>query len=232
MCFKLMQCSWPATSINVGHFYCLVTKITQFCLGGCNVCHPFLAGPLLLATADILSLSISFDLFYRALSTLVLLQHKEKLEKLRLQAEQSCSRLGHFRMPFAWTAIHLLNIVSSVGGLDRSDPDSDSGTADSSHILFFIQCYTCTYTENITYLTYIISHTTHTCICLSYFIWFISLPERKGHGTWNERKKKGFERMSVGDDMCNFATFRPATLTVTNFFKQVRFCLRVMLMTH
>uniref|UniRef100_A0A3Q3R0N4 Dedicator of cytokinesis 6 n=1 Tax=Monopterus albus TaxID=43700 RepID=A0A3Q3R0N4_MONAL len=31
---------------------------------------------------------------------------------------------------------------------------------------------------------------------------------------------KGFERMSVGDDMCNFATFRPATLTVTNFFKQ------------
>uniref|UniRef100_A0AAQ6AA02 Dedicator of cytokinesis 6 n=1 Tax=Amphiprion ocellaris TaxID=80972 RepID=A0AAQ6AA02_AMPOC len=79
-------------------------------------------------------------------------KHKEKLEKLRLQAEQSCSRLGRFRMPFAWTAIHLVNIVS--------------------------------------------------------------------HGTWNERKKKGFERMSVGDDMCNFATFRPATLTVTNFFKQ------------
>uniref|UniRef100_A0A3Q3LNV2 Dedicator of cytokinesis 6 n=1 Tax=Labrus bergylta TaxID=56723 RepID=A0A3Q3LNV2_9LABR len=94
-------------------------------------------------------------------------KHKEKLEKLRLQAEQSCNRLGRFRMPFAWTAIHLVNIVSSVGGLDRSDPDSDSG-----------------------------------------------------HGTWNERKKKGFERMSVGEDMCNFATFRPATLTVTNFFKQ------------
>uniref|UniRef100_A0A669CEW2 Dedicator of cytokinesis 6 n=1 Tax=Oreochromis niloticus TaxID=8128 RepID=A0A669CEW2_ORENI len=100
-------------------------------------------------------------------SYFVPLQHKEKLEKLRLQAEQSCTRLGRFRMPFAWTAIHLLNIVSSVGGLDRSDPDSDSG-----------------------------------------------------HGTWNERKKKGFERMSIGDDMCNFATFRPATLTVTNFFKQ------------
>lgn len=28
--------------------------------------------------------------------------------------------------------------------------------------------------------------------------------------------------MSVGEEMCNFATFRPATLTVTNFFKQVR----------
>ncbi|KAJ8389100.1 hypothetical protein AAFF_G00123060 [Aldrovandia affinis] len=95
-------------------------------------------------------------------------KHKERLEKLRVQAEQSCSRLGKFRMPFAWTAIHLLNIVSSVGGLDRTDSDSDS--------------------------------------------------ERKG--TWNERKKKGLERMSVGEDMCNFASFRPATLTVTNFFKQ------------
>ncbi|XP_056870057.1 dedicator of cytokinesis protein 7-like isoform X1 [Takifugu flavidus] len=97
-------------------------------------------------------------------------KHKEKLEKLRLQAEQSCNRLGRFRMPFAWTAIHLFNIVSSMGSLDRSDPDSDS--------------------------------------------------EKKGHGTWNERKKKGFERMSIADDTCNFATFRPATLTVTNFFKQ------------
>lgn len=47
--------------------------------------------------------------------------------------------------------------------------------------------------------------------------------ERKSHsGTWNERKRRGMERMSVGEDMCNFATFRPATLTVTNFFKQVR----------
>lgn len=69
-------------------------------------------------------------------------QHKEKLEKLRLQAEQSCSRLGRFRMPFAWTAIHLLNIVSSMGGLDRSDPDSDSGSADLKHIYKLIQFYT------------------------------------------------------------------------------------------
>lgn len=61
---------------------------------------------------------------------------------------------------------------------------------------------------------------------------FFFLAERKGHGTWNERKKKGFERMSVGDDMCNFATFRPATLTVTNFFKQVRLCLVVRFMNH
>ncbi|XP_030646757.1 dedicator of cytokinesis protein 7 [Chanos chanos] len=95
-------------------------------------------------------------------------KHKEKLEKLRQQAEQFCGRLGRFRMPFAWTAIHLINIVSSAGALERSDSDSET--------------------------------------------------ERKG--TWNERKKKGFERMSVGEDMCSFTSFRPATLTVTNFFKQ------------
>lgn len=45
-----------------------------------------------------------------------------------------------------------------------------------------------------------------------------SSTERKG--TWTERKKKGLERMSVGEDMCNLTNFRPATLTVTNFFKQ------------
>uniref|UniRef100_A0A8C9XPH0 Dedicator of cytokinesis 6 n=1 Tax=Sander lucioperca TaxID=283035 RepID=A0A8C9XPH0_SANLU len=65
-------------------------------------------------------------------------KHKEKLEKLRQQAEQSCSRLGRFRMPFAWTAIHLLNIVSSVGGLDRSDPDSDSGIPNTNSALLFV----------------------------------------------------------------------------------------------
>lgn len=63
------------------------------------------------------------------------LQHKEKLEKLKLQAEQACSRLGCFRMPFAWTAIHLLNIVSSVGGLDRLDSDSDTGNKVCYHTL-------------------------------------------------------------------------------------------------
>uniref|UniRef100_A0A4X2KT50 Dedicator of cytokinesis 6 n=1 Tax=Vombatus ursinus TaxID=29139 RepID=A0A4X2KT50_VOMUR len=32
-------------------------------------------------------------------------KNKEKLEKLRHTAEQFCSRLGRYRMPFAWTAI-------------------------------------------------------------------------------------------------------------------------------
>uniref|UniRef100_A0A8C4T3H7 Dedicator of cytokinesis 6 n=2 Tax=Erpetoichthys calabaricus TaxID=27687 RepID=A0A8C4T3H7_ERPCA len=94
-------------------------------------------------------------------------KHKEKVEKLRCQAEQYCTRLGKYRMPFAWTAIHLMNIVSSAGSLDRGDSDSE-----------------------------------------------------KRKGTWTERKRKTFERMSVGEELCSFTSFRPATLTVTNFFKQ------------
>ncbi|XP_036596667.1 dedicator of cytokinesis protein 6 [Trichosurus vulpecula] len=95
-------------------------------------------------------------------------KNKEKLEKLRHAAEQFCSRLGRYRMPFAWTAVHLANIISSAGSMDRDSSDSES--------------------------------------------------ERKS--TWNERKRKAFERASIGDDACSFSNFRPATLTVTNFFKQ------------
>ncbi|XP_039370294.1 dedicator of cytokinesis protein 6 isoform X3 [Mauremys reevesii] len=95
-------------------------------------------------------------------------KNKEKLEKLRGAAEQFCSRLGRFRMPFAWTAIHLLNIVSTAGSLEHDPADAES--------------------------------------------------ERRG--TWNERKRRTLERMSAGEELCSFAGFRPATLTVTNFFKQ------------
>uniref|UniRef100_A0A4W3H0W9 Dedicator of cytokinesis 6 n=1 Tax=Callorhinchus milii TaxID=7868 RepID=A0A4W3H0W9_CALMI len=95
-------------------------------------------------------------------------KHKEKLEKLKNQADQFCTKLGKFRMPFAWTAIHLMNIVNSAGSLERDSSDSET--------------------------------------------------DRKG--TWTERKKRTLERMSIGDDACNYTNFRPATLTVTNFFKQ------------
>ncbi|XP_060619527.2 dedicator of cytokinesis protein 6 isoform X1 [Anolis sagrei] len=96
------------------------------------------------------------------------LKNKEKLEKLRVAGEQFCNRLGRYRMPFAWTAIHLMNIINSTGLLERdaSEPESDR------------------------------------------------------RGTWNERKRKAYERMSVGEEVCSFNNFRPATLTVTNFFKQ------------
>uniref|UniRef100_A0A6Q2Y2U4 Dedicator of cytokinesis 7 n=1 Tax=Esox lucius TaxID=8010 RepID=A0A6Q2Y2U4_ESOLU len=103
-------------------------------------------------------------------------KNKEKLDKLRSQSEQFCTRLGRYRMPFAWTAIHLMNIVNSAGSLER-DTDMEMG-----------------------------------------------LPERKG--SWSERRnssiagRRSLERTTSGDESCSLTSFRPATLTVTNFFKQ------------
>uniref|UniRef100_A0AAY4CRS5 Dedicator of cytokinesis 7 n=1 Tax=Denticeps clupeoides TaxID=299321 RepID=A0AAY4CRS5_9TELE len=103
-------------------------------------------------------------------------KNKEKLEKLRSQSDQFCQRLGRYRMPFAWTAIHLMNIVNSAGSLER-DTELEMG-----------------------------------------------LPERKG--SWSERRnssivgRRTLERTTSGDESCNLTSFRPATLTVTNFFKQ------------
>lgn len=59
-------------------------------------------------------------------------------------------------------------------------------------------------------------------------ILLFSLVERKG--SWSERRnssivgRRSLERTTSGDDACNLTSFRPATLTVTNFFKQVLFC--------
>ncbi|XP_026638060.1 dedicator of cytokinesis protein 7 isoform X1 [Microtus pennsylvanicus] len=104
-------------------------------------------------------------------------KNKEKLEKLKSQADQFCQRLGKYRMPFAWTAIHLMNIVSSAGSLERDSTEVE-----------------------------------------------ISTGERKG--SWSERRnsslvgRRSLERTTSGDDACNLTSFRPATLTVANFFKQ------------
>ncbi|XP_034738255.1 dedicator of cytokinesis protein 7 isoform X13 [Etheostoma cragini] len=103
-------------------------------------------------------------------------KNKEKLEKLRGQSEQFCQRLGRYRMPFAWTAIHLMNIVNSAGSLER-DTELE-----------------------------------------------MSLSERKG--SWSERRnssimgRRSLERTTTGDESCSLTGFRPATLTITNFFKQ------------
>ncbi|KPP76861.1 hypothetical protein Z043_103756, partial [Scleropages formosus] len=105
-------------------------------------------------------------------------KNKEKLEKLRAQSEQFCQRLGRYRMPFAWTAIHLMNIVNSAGSLER-DTELE-----------------------------------------------MPLPERKG--SWSERRnssivgRRSLERTTSGDESCSLTSFRPATLTVTNFFKQLK----------
>ncbi|XP_037832858.1 dedicator of cytokinesis protein 8 isoform X2 [Kryptolebias marmoratus] len=52
-------------------------------------------------------------------------KNKDKLEKLRIQAEAFCQRLGRYRMPFAWATVNIMEVVSTAT-LDRDTTDSDS----------------------------------------------------------------------------------------------------------
>ena len=44
---------------------------------------------------------------------------KQNREKARVNAAYYCERLGQYRMPFAWTAIYLMNIVTGANSLER-----------------------------------------------------------------------------------------------------------------
>lgn len=62
------------------------------------------------------------------LSCILSFQHKDKIRTL---AVSNCERLGKYRMPFAWTAIHLVDIIS--GKQANTDPgtsqEKDSATS-------------------------------------------------------------------------------------------------------
>ncbi|KAM8792920.1 dedicator of cytokinesis protein 8 [Eudromia elegans] len=49
---------------------------------------------------------------------------KEKIEKLKTQAESFCQRLGKYRMPFAWIPISLTNFFN-VSTLERELPETE-----------------------------------------------------------------------------------------------------------
>ncbi|KAA8593008.1 hypothetical protein FQN60_018463 [Etheostoma spectabile] len=52
-------------------------------------------------------------------------KNKDKLEKLRGQAETFCQRLGRYRMPFAWATVKIMDVISNAT-IDRDVTDSDS----------------------------------------------------------------------------------------------------------
>ncbi|XP_063752752.1 LOW QUALITY PROTEIN: dedicator of cytokinesis protein 8 [Eleginops maclovinus] len=52
-------------------------------------------------------------------------KNKDKLEKLRGQAETFCQRLGRYRMPFAWATVNIMEVISTAT-IDRDVTDSDS----------------------------------------------------------------------------------------------------------
>ncbi|XP_048834513.1 dedicator of cytokinesis protein 8 isoform X1 [Brienomyrus brachyistius] len=52
-------------------------------------------------------------------------KNKDKLDKLRSQAELFCSRLGRYRMPFAWAVVNIMSVISTAT-LERDMPDSEA----------------------------------------------------------------------------------------------------------
>ncbi|XP_052757856.1 dedicator of cytokinesis protein 7 [Galleria mellonella] len=53
-------------------------------------------------------------------------------EKVRASAQAACSRLGKYRMPLAWSAVSLLNILSGSNSLEREQADNNSLSTNSS----------------------------------------------------------------------------------------------------
>uniref|UniRef100_A0A1A8V8K1 Dedicator of cytokinesis 8 n=1 Tax=Nothobranchius furzeri TaxID=105023 RepID=A0A1A8V8K1_NOTFU len=58
-------------------------------------------------------------------------KNKDKLEKLRTQAEAFCQRLGRYRMPFAWATVNVMEVISTAT-IDRDVTDSDSARGGKS----------------------------------------------------------------------------------------------------
>ena len=68
-------------------------------------------------------------------------------EKAASLAKQYCDKLGAYRMPFAWTAIQLMNMVNGANSLDKdSTLGSDNSSTGSSGSLgkqIQVQCTQC-----------------------------------------------------------------------------------------
>ncbi|XP_070541056.1 dedicator of cytokinesis protein 7-like isoform X2 [Ptychodera flava] len=123
-------------------------------------------------------------------------------EKVKINAKYYCEKLGKYRMPFAWTAIHLMNIVNGAGSLDRDPSFSDKDSLKEDRRASSASSYE-SGTGSLRR-----SKPGDTG----------SLPRRiDGTGSL---KRNGSERKLREEDMSNLASFRPVTLTVSSFFKQ------------
>lgn len=124
-------------------------------------------------------------------------QKEEKnIEKIKLNAQQSCERLGKYRMPFCWTAVYLMNVISGKSSLERDYTDKESTGSNSLDRKFA--------GSNLDQLRKKATEMGLT---------------RRGS---LERKSSSDKRSSWSSDdlSTSFDTFRPVTLTISNFFKQ------------
>ncbi|XP_037071208.1 dedicator of cytokinesis protein 7-like [Pollicipes pollicipes] len=124
-------------------------------------------------------------------------------EKAHAVAAGFCERLGQYRMPFAWTAIFLTNIVDGINSLEREAGDRDTSSNPNSLERKSSQ---------------------------SSFDQFRKRPAagEGGGGSGGLGRRGSFERRSFSERRTltpeqfgqSLQTFRPVTLTVASFFKQ------------
>lgn len=65
----------------------------------------------------------------------------QQREKVRSSVLGSVDRLGKYRMPFAWTAIHLIDIISGAASADPgpvADKDTAAGGTPGSRKVYFL----------------------------------------------------------------------------------------------
>ncbi|XP_048256489.1 dedicator of cytokinesis protein 7-like isoform X1 [Haliotis rufescens] len=130
-----------------------------------------------------------------------------KEEKYRTQATQFCDRLGKYRMPFAWTAIYLMNIVGGQSNslereasveksIDHESPSSRAASLDRrSGVGGQFSGFRKQSKDDL-------------------------LAGRRGsidRGRAGYEKRRSWSPESYGASLDNF---RPVTLTVSSFFKQ------------
>ncbi|KAL1463566.1 hypothetical protein WDU94_015306 [Cyamophila willieti] len=116
------------------------------------------------------------------------------IEKVRANAEQSCERLGKYRMPFAWTAVYLMNVLNGVTNQDADCDSQNSNSLDrkSSGSAFDQIRKRASGASDCSTLT--------------------------RRGSLERRSTSSDKRVSwTGDDL---DTFRPAIIKITSMFKQ------------
>ncbi|XP_046985251.1 dedicator of cytokinesis protein 7 [Schistocerca americana] len=119
-------------------------------------------------------------------------------EKLKTNAVTACERLGKYRMPFAWTAIYVMNVIDGVNSLERESGSDRENTG---------------------------SYSLDRKSSSNSFDQFRKRASDMGsltrRGSLERRSNLEKRRSWSPDDFgSNLDTFRPVTITVSNFFKQ------------
>ncbi|CAM1319326.1 DOCK6 (predicted) [Pycnogonum litorale] len=125
-------------------------------------------------------------------------------EKVRSNASAACDRLGAYRMPFAWTAVYLMNVVNGVSSLDSRDSCNDKDITASSNL------------DRKGSATSLDSFWRKSGVGDTGSLGRRSSLERNRSFYGSEKRRS----WSPEEFASSLDTFRPVTLTVNSFFKQ------------